>query len=89
MIRLEVCSVRASWPGAEVTPNCFNVRDANRQQLAYVYYKSEPGRRSAPKLLSKDEAHWIAVNCQIAGVNAQARRRIAAITTNKTLSVHD
>ncbi len=30
----------------EVTPNCFIVRDANGQQLAYVYYESEPGRRS-------------------------------------------
>jgi hypothetical protein len=25
------------------------------KQLAYVYYESEPGRRSAAKLLSKDE----------------------------------
>ena len=41
---------------AEVTPNCFIVRDANGQALSYVYYESEPGRRSAAKLLSKDEA---------------------------------
>jgi len=41
---------------AEVTPNCFIVRDADGQQLAYVYYESEPGRRSAAKLLSKDAA---------------------------------
>ena len=40
----------------EVTPNCFIVRDANGQQIAYVYYECEPGRRSAAKLLSKDEA---------------------------------
>jgi hypothetical protein len=26
---------------AEVTPNCFIVRDANGQQLAYVYYESD------------------------------------------------
>ena len=32
---------------AEVNPNCFMVRDADGQQLAYVYYESEPGRRSA------------------------------------------
>jgi hypothetical protein len=44
------------------TPNCFIVRDANRQQLAYVYYENEPGRRSAAKLLSKDEARRIAAN---------------------------
>jgi hypothetical protein len=34
----------------------FVVRDNNGQQLAYVYFESEPGRRSAAKLLSKDEA---------------------------------
>jgi hypothetical protein len=27
------------------------VRDANRQQLAYIYFENEPGRRSAAKLL--------------------------------------
>jgi hypothetical protein len=44
---------------AEVTPNCFIVRDANGQALSYVYYESEPGRRSAAKLLSKDEARVV------------------------------
>jgi hypothetical protein len=38
------------------------VRDRNGQQLAYVYFEDEPGRRSAAKLLSKDEARRIAVN---------------------------
>jgi hypothetical protein len=38
------------------------VRDANGQQLAYVYFESEPGRQSAAKLLSKDEARRIAAN---------------------------
>jgi hypothetical protein len=47
---------------AEVTPNCFIVRDSDGQQLAYVYYESELGRRSAAKLLSKDEARRIAAN---------------------------
>jgi hypothetical protein len=41
---------------------CFVVRDHDGQQLAYVYYESEPGRRSAAKLLSKDESRRIAVN---------------------------
>src|SRR6516165_5151735 len=35
---------------AELQPNHYVVRDANRQQLAYVYYESEPGRRSAAKI---------------------------------------
>jgi hypothetical protein len=33
---------------------CFVVRDHNGQQLAYVYFEDEPGRRSATKLLSED-----------------------------------
>jgi endo-1,4-beta-D-glucanase Y len=47
---------------AELQPNYYVVRDANGQQLAYVYYESEPGQRSAAKLLSKDEAPRIAAN---------------------------
>ena len=47
---------------AELTPNYFIVRDANGQALSYVYYESEPGRRSAAKLLTKDEARQIAAN---------------------------
>jgi hypothetical protein len=38
------------------------VREHNDQQLAYVYFEDEPGRRSAAKLLSKDEARRIAAN---------------------------
>jgi hypothetical protein len=39
----------------------FVVRDHNGQQLAYVYYEEEPGRQSAAKQLSKDEARSIGV----------------------------
>ena len=45
---------------AEVQPTHYVVRDANKQQLAYVYFENEPGRRSAAKLLTKDEARRIA-----------------------------
>jgi hypothetical protein len=41
---------------------CFVVRDHNGQQVAYLYFEEEPGRRSAAKLLTKDEARRIAVN---------------------------
>jgi hypothetical protein len=46
----------------EEQPACFVVRDHSGQKLAYVHFEDEPGRRSAAKLLSKDEARRIAVN---------------------------
>jgi hypothetical protein len=56
---------RASFPQpwcADEQEACFIVRDANGQALAYVYFEDEPGRRSAAKLLSRDEARRIAAN---------------------------
>jgi hypothetical protein len=43
--------------------NCgisYIVRDADRFAVAYVYFQSEPGRRAAANLMTKDEARKIA-----------------------------
>jgi hypothetical protein len=48
-------------PNLAATPNQ-NRKDSSGQMLAYVYFEDELGRRSAAKLLSKDEARRIAVN---------------------------
>ncbi|MFY9835975.1 MAG: hypothetical protein WAK55_05810 [Xanthobacteraceae bacterium] len=50
------------WSIEELNDACFVVSDANGQKLGYFYYEEEPGRRSAAKLLTKDEARRIATN---------------------------
>jgi len=50
------------WTIEELNDACFVVIDSAGQKLAYVYFEEEPGRRSAAKLLTNDEARRIAVN---------------------------
>jgi hypothetical protein len=38
----------------------FIVKDANGQQIAYLYFEDEPQRQMFMKSLTKDEAYWIA-----------------------------
>ena len=51
-----------SWTIDEANDACFIVRDSTGQALGYFYFEAEPGRRSAAKLLTKDEARRLAVN---------------------------
>jgi hypothetical protein len=50
----------APWRAEEYRGISYIVRDANNFALAYVYFESEPGRRAAARLMTKDEARRIA-----------------------------
>jgi hypothetical protein len=49
---------------------CFVVSDSTKQKLAYVHFEDDPERRSAARLLSRDEALRIAGQiCEAGGFN--------------------
>ncbi len=50
------------WTIDEANDACFIVRDGTGQALGYFYFEDEPGRRSAAKLLARDEARRLGVN---------------------------
>ena len=66
-------------PNSKLDRQCFIVRDAGGQALAYVYFEEEPGRRSAAHLLTRDEARRIAAN--IAKLPEVLRGNIARLSS--------
>jgi hypothetical protein len=50
----------APWTVEEYRGISYIVRDANNFAVAYIYFESEPGRRAAAHLMTKDEARKIA-----------------------------
>jgi len=71
------------WSIEEHNNACFIVKDAAGQALAYFYFEKEPGRRSAAKLLTRDDAHscrWVAPQFEIPSTctltNAVFRQRV-------------
>jgi hypothetical protein len=52
----------SSWTIEAYNDARFIVSDASGQKLGYFYFEEEPGRRSAAKLLTRDESRRIAAN---------------------------
>ena len=58
------------------------MKDANGQQLAYLYFEDEPQRQMSMKRLSRDEAFLIAVNiAKLPSVPRQILKDIPALLT--------
>jgi hypothetical protein len=77
---------RLPAPRIEETAPCFIVRDHNGQALAFVYCEDEPGRRTAAKLLTRDEARRIAA--KIAKLRARRPRSRQRLDAKKAVAVN-
>jgi hypothetical protein len=58
--RNDVSTFPCPWTAEEYRGISYIVRDANNFPVAYVYFDTEPGRRAAANLMTKDEARKIA-----------------------------
>jgi hypothetical protein len=62
------CPIRVEYPPCPAalvdrgTSGILLVKDANGQQIAYLYFEDEPQRQMSMKRLSRDEARQIAAN---------------------------
>jgi DNA-binding LacI/PurR family transcriptional regulator len=69
---------------SEESDACFIVRDRSGQAVAYLYFEDEAGRRSAAKLLTRNEARRIATNI---GKLPGLLQRPAGATNEKVLAI--
>ena len=58
---------------ADKTPHGYVVRDANGQELAYIYSRESEAEARQAKVPTKDEARRIAVNIADAGGSASSQ----------------
>jgi hypothetical protein len=65
----------------------FIVKDANGQQIAYLYFEDEPQRQMSMKRLSRDEAFLLAVN--IAKLPSVPRQILKDIPRPPNSASHD
>jgi hypothetical protein len=58
----EIRRLRAPWHITDHSESdCYSVEDVNGQNIAYVYYSEDPGRRQNLGRLTKDEAQNVAI----------------------------